>query len=484
MSERTMTLGIDVGTSGIKAVAVDDLGEQHLEVDRGYPLLTPRPGWTEQRPEDWWGAACDALHELVARLGGTEVSAVGLSGQMHGMVALDGADDVIRPAILWNDQRTGDAVAEIGEAIDRATLIRRGGNPAITGFQLAKVVWLRRAEPEAYARLRRVLFPKDYLGLRLTGRAVAEPSDASGSNAFDLAGGVWDEEVLGALGIDPGLYPEVVASDAVVGAVTPAAATVTGLRAGVPVVAGAGDNAAAATGLGLSSADMGLGSVSLGTSGVLFAPLSEPTPDPRGRVHLFAHADGGYYLLGVTLAAAGSLQWLRDTLFPELTFEELSRLAETSPAGANGATFQPYLAGERTPYMDPTLRGAWRGLTLATGRADLVRAVLEGVSFSQRDALEVMRPLAGLGRVLATGGGSRSPFWLQLLADALELPLTQLAGAPGAAYGAALLARRGVGGAITPRPAAVASFEPAPDAGLREAYDRYRAWSPGPLVDR
>jgi len=224
MSERTVTLGIDVGTSGIKAVAVDDHGVQTIEVDRGYPLLTPRPGWTEQRPEDWWNAARDALREVVAHLEGVEVAAVGLTGQMHGMVPLDEGGDVIRPALLWNDQRTGEAVREIGEVVDRATLIRRGGNPAITGFQLAKVVWLRRAEPEAYARLRTVLFPKDYLGLRLTGRAVAEPSDASGSNAFDLAHGTWDREILEALGIDPALYPEVVASDAVVGALTPDAA--------------------------------------------------------------------------------------------------------------------------------------------------------------------------------------------------------------------------------------------------------------------
>jgi xylulokinase len=483
MSERSVCLGIDVGTSGVKAVAVDASGGLMAEADRGYPLATPRPGWTEQQPEDWWAAACDALQELVAALAGTPVDALGLTGQMHGMVPLDGAGAVIRPAILWNDQRTGEAVREIEAAVDRATLVARGGNPAITGFQLAKVVWMRREEPEAYARLRRVLFPKDYLDLRLTGRAVAEPSDASGSNCFDLVRGAWDEEVLAALAIDRDLYPEVVASDAVVGPLTAEAAERTGLPEGLPVVAGAGDNAAAATGLGLSSAAPHLGSVSLGTSGVLFAPLAAPTPDPRGRVHLFAHADGGYYLLGVTLAAAGSLQWLRDTLFEDSDFAELASLAETSPVGANGVTFQPYLAGERTPYLDPDLRGAWRGLTLATRKADLVRAVFEGVVFSQRDSLEVMRPLAAPGRLLATGGGSRSPFWLQLLADALELPLTQLAGAPGAAYGAALLAHRGIGREVAPQLRPVAGYEPTASEALREAYARYRTWSPGPLAE-
>ena len=478
MDERTVALGIDVGTTSVKVAAVAGTGEQVAEAECNLTLSTPHPGWTEQHPEDWWQGACQALREIATRIGDRKLEAIGLTGQMHGMVPLDAKNDVIRPAILWNDQRTGEAAREIDATIGRQTLIERGGNPAITGFQLAKVVWLRHAEPDNFARLERVLFPKDYLGLRLTGRAVAEPTDASGSNSFHLATGRWDEDVLTKLGISPQLFPEVVASDDVIGTVTADAARVTGLPEGLPVVAGAGDNAAAATGLGLSSADAGLGSVSLGTSGVLFAPIARPTPDPHGRVHLFCHADGGYYLLGVTLAAAGSFQWLRDTLFPDLDFVELSKLAEESPTGANGVTFQPYLAGERTPYMDPDLRGAWRGLTLATHRADLVRAVLEGVAFSQRDSLEVMRPLTSLTRVLATGGGSRSRFWLQLLSDALDLPLTQLAGAPGASYGAALLAHRGLGRQVRPRLEPLVSFQPSSDGSFREAYDRYRACSP------
>jgi xylulokinase len=481
MNERAVSIGIDVGTTSVKVVAVAGTGEQVAEAECSLTLLTPHPGWTEQHPEDWWQGACKALREITTRIGDRKLEAIGLTGQMHGMVPLDAKDDVIRPAILWNDQRTGEAAREIDAAIGRQTLIQRGGNPAITGFQLAKVVWLKHAEPENYARLKRVLFPKDYLGLRLTGRAVAEPTDASGSNCFHLATGRWDEDVLAELGISPQIYPKVVASDDVIGAVAADAARATGLPTGLPVIAGAGDNAAAATGLGLSSADPGLGSVSLGTSGVLFAPIGQPTPDPHGRVHLFCHADGGYYLLGVTLAAAGSLQWLRATLFPDLNFPELSTLAEESPAGANGVTFQPYLAGERTPYLDPDLRGAWRGLTLATHRADLVRAVLEGVVFSPRDSLEVMRPLSSLTRVLATGGGSRSRFWLQLLSDALELPLTQLVGAPGASYGAALLAHRGLGREVTPKLEPLDRLRPAPNDSFREAYDRYRAWSPGAL---
>lgn len=470
--ERSVALGVDVGTSGLKAVAIDRSGATVASADRSYPLHTPQPGWTEQDPTDWREAATAALRELMGALGDRPVVGIGLSGQMHGMVALDDDGAVVRPAILWNDQRTDGAVQAIEERIPPETLIQRGGNPAITGFQLPKVVWLREHEPEAFARVRHVLFPKDWIGYGLTGRFATDPSDASGSNAFHLASKQWDEEVLGALDLDPSLFPAVVASDEVVGHVTNEAARSTGLAEGTPVVAGAGDNAAAATALGLSSERPELGSVSLGTSGVIFAPVREPTPDPQGRVHLFCHADGSYHLLGVTLAAAGSMQWLRDTLFPDRSFEELVEHGMESPVGARGVRFLPYLAGERTPHMDPDLRGAWRGLSLATDTRDLVRSVLEGVAFSLRDALEVMRPLCAVERALATGGGARSDPWLGMVADVLELPLSRPGDVPGAAYGAAVLAWRSQGETLTLRHEQGDAFEPAAD--VRAGYDR--AW--------
>ena len=309
-----LALGVDLGTSGVRVLAVDETGRVVAEGTRSYPLLTPRPGWTEQNPEDWSDETVTALRELTAKLDGHELVALGLSGQMHGMVPLDAHGEVIRPAILWNDQRTGSGVAELEAAVPRETLVARTGNPAITGFQLPKLLWLRQQEPENFARTRHVLLPKDYLGFRLTGVMAAEPTDASGTNCFEITQKVWDAEVLGALGLSAELFPQLVSSPDVVGKLTGDLAKETGLPEGLPVVAGAGDNAAAAIGLGLSSLTPGVGSVSLGTSGVVFAPLDAPTPDPEGRVHLFCHADGGYNLLGVTLAAAGSLQWYRDTL--------------------------------------------------------------------------------------------------------------------------------------------------------------------------
>ena len=471
-ADRSVAIGIDVGTSGLKAVAVAADGTTVATADASYPLLTPQPGWTEQRPADWWDAATEALRRLTHALADRSVAAVGLSGQMHGMVPLAADGSVVRPAILWNDQRTGDAVVEIEEAVGRQTLIQRGGNPAITGFQLPKLVWLRREEPEAFDRVRAVLFPKDYVGYRLTGEQASEPTDASGSNAFHLASKTWDDEVLGALGLSTDLFPSIVPSDAQVGRVTSDAAAATGIAAGTPVVAGAGDNAAAATALGLSSERPELGSVSLGTSGVIFAPLTRPDPDPKGRVHLFCHADGGYHLLGVTLSAAGSMQWLRDTLFPDHSFDELVSWAAQAEPGSRGVRFLPYLSGERTPHMDPDLRGSWQGLTLAARREDLVRSVLEGVAFSLRDALEVIRPLAQLHRALATGGGARSDVWLQLVCDTLGMPLHRPRDVPGAAYGAAVLAWREQGHRWTPDFAAAAGFEPQADA-----HDTYeRAW--------
>ena len=433
-----VTLGLDVGTSGVRVLAVDGRGVVVGETTRAYPLLTPKPGWTEQRPEDWAEATLEALTETAAELGGREVLALGLSGQMHGMVPLDASGEPVRPALLWNDQRTGAAVAEIERRVPRREMIRRTGNPAITGFHAPKLVWLRSEEPENFARTRHSLLPKDYLGYLLTGELASEPSDNSGTNLFNLEQKVWDEEVLGALELPPALFPPVVASHEVTGKLKREVAQQTGLPDGLPVVAGAGDNAAAATGLGLSSRHPGRGNISLGTSGVLFAPLDEPDPDPEGRVHLFCHADGGYNLLGVTLAAAGSLQWYRDTFAPNASFAELTKLAEKSAPGANGVTFKPYLAGERTPHLDPDLRGSWTGLSLATTQGDVVRAVLEGVAFSLRDALDIIRPLASLDELLVTGGGAKSRLWLQIVADVLGLPLVRPKQNQGAAYGAAL----------------------------------------------
>ncbi len=476
-----LALGIDVGTSGVRALAVDEVGAVVAESGRSYPLLTPRPGWTEQHPEDWLVGTLDALRDLSAQLTGQEIAVLGLSGQMHGLVPLDAQGGVVRPALLWNDQRTGAGVAEIEAAIPRRTLVARTGNPAVTGFQLPKLLWLRQAEPENFGRVRHVLLPKDYLGYALTGTMAAEPSDASGTNCFELASKTWDAEVLGALGLDTALFPDIVSSHGVIGTLTRELAAQTGLPDGLPVVAGAGDNAAAATGLGLSSRTPSLGSVSLGTSGVIFAPLDAPTPDPEGRVHLFCHADGGYHLLGVTLAAAGSFRWYRDTFAPGQSFSSLTEQAEKSQPGANGVTFKPYLAGERTPHLDPDLRGSWTGLSLATRQADIVRAVLEGVAYSLRDALDVISPLVKLERALATGGGAASDTWLQIVTDVLEVPLTRPLQSQGPAYGAALLAWQGVG--HTENAASLARRENGRDFTLeepepyREALSRYRSVS-------
>ncbi len=477
-----LVLGVDVGTTGVGVVALDARGRAVARADHAVALLTPRPGWTEQEPEDWVKAAVAGLREVADAVGADRVAAIGLSGQMHGMVALDAADRVVRPALLWNDQRTGDAVAEIEATVDRTRLIERTGNPAITGFQLPKVVWLRRSEPEAFARTTRVLLPKDHVGFRLTGEAVAEPSDASGTGAYHLAGRAWDEEILAALDLDPGLWPRLVRSDEVVGGLLASVAKRIGLRAGTPVVAGAGDNAGAATGLALGRAHPEVGSVSLGTSGVLFAALAVPTPDPAGRVHLFAHADGGFNLLGVTLSAGGSLRWYRDVFAPGRAFADLMAKAAAAPPGARGVTFKPYLAGERTPHLRPDLRGSFHGLSLATDEGDVMRAVLEGVAFSLRDAFEVMAPLARPERWLATGGGAASELWRGIVADALGAPLgrpTDAAGEPtevGAAEGAAWLAWRAVGHAPERAPSAAAWTEPNPDhsEATAAAYERYR----------
>jgi xylulokinase len=474
-----VTFGLDLGTSGVRVVAVDLEGKIVAETNGRYPLHTPKPGWTEQNPADWVEASLGALKEMKDKLEAHEVLALGFSGQMHGMVALDAEGEVVRTAPLWNDQRTGEAVREIEKRVPRQELIKRTGNPAITGFQLPKVVWLRQAEPENFRRTRHVLLPKDYLGYVLTSEMATEPSDASGIGCLNLAKKDWDEDILKALELEKSLFPKVIASHEVVGGLKSEIAGVTGLPEGLPIIAGAGDNAAAATGLGLGSHKLERGSVSLGTSGVIFMPLTEPTPDPEGRVHLFAHADGGYHLLGVTLAAAGSLQWYHDTFAPQTSFDELMTLAASSSPGAGSVLFRPYLAGERTPYLDPELRGSWTGLSLATKREDVVRSVLEGVAYSLRDALGVMEPLAEVKELLATGGGARSKLWLQIVADVLELPVVLPLSDQGAAYGAALLARKGVGaGESGVEIETSGRLEPEASAVYRDTFARYRSARP------
>lgn len=438
-------IGLDLGTGGVRAIAVDLQGQLIAQTTKTYPLLTPHPGWTEQNPVDWVTACLEALASVAQHLNGSRVLALGLSGQMHGMVALNSNGHVIRPAILWNDQRTGKAITEIAATIPQQDLIQRTGNPAITGFQLPKLVWLRQEEPQSYTQVRQIFLPKDYIGYVLTGESVTEPSDASGIGCLNLASQQWDTEILDALKLDVTLFPTVVKSTAIAGHLKPEVAHQVGLPAGLPVIAGGGDNAAAAIGLGISSSQLNRGSLSIGTSGVIFAPCDRPIPDPQGRVHLFCHVDGGYHLLGVTLAAGGSLRWYRDTFAPNTPYADLITLAEVSPPGSRGILFLPHLSGERSPHLDPDTRGAWVNLSLAHTQSDMVRAVLEGVAFSLRAALDVISEITTVEQLLATGGGARSHLWLQILADVLQIELIAPQAEEGAAYGAAILAMVGIG---------------------------------------
>ena len=391
----TALVGLDVGTSGVKALAVAPDGEVLARSERGYPLSTPRPGWAEQDPADWARAAKEALAELDV----DEVAGLGLSGQMHGLVALDADERVLRPAILWNDQRTAAECAEIEERIGLARLIELTRNRALTGFTAPKLLWLRRHEPEVYERIAHVLLPKDYVRLVLTGERAIDVADASGTLLFDVAARRWSGDVLEALDLPAAWLPTALESPTVSGQ-TPN---------GVPVAAGAGDQAAGAVGVGVH--EPGPASVVLGTSGVVFAALPEPALDPEARAHVFCHAvPGVWHAMGVMLSAAGSLGWLRDALAPGEPFDGLLAEAERWEPGVEGLVFLPYLAGERTPHADPDARGAFVGLSLRHDRGALVRAVLEGVAYGLRDCLEVLRALGctvTVGRARAAARGAR-----------------------------------------------------------------------------
>ncbi len=428
-------IGVDVGTTGVKTIAISPDGEVIAKAEANYPLSTPRPGWSEQDPEDWWRATQGTL-EAVAAAGVDDVRGIGLSGQMHGLVCLDERDKVLRPAMLWNDQRTGAECAEIEERIGLKRLIQLTGNRALTGFTAPKILWLRRHEPDVYSRISRILLPKDYVRLRLTGEHAIDVSDASGTLLFDVANRRWSEEVTEALEIPRSWLPRVLESPEISGQTAQ----------GVPVAAGAGDQAAGALGVGIDRP--GPLSVVLGTSGVVFAALPKYKAEPQARVHVFCHAvPKAWHAMGVMLSAAGSLQWFRDTLASGVPFVDLDAQAAEWAPGSDGLIFLPYLSGERTPHADPDARAAFIGLTLRHDSGSMVRAVMEGVAYGLRDSLELLTKLgvrAEAGR--ASGGGARSRLWLRIVASALGLPLELTAIEEGAAYGAALLG--GVAGGV------------------------------------
>ncbi|MER3408604.1 MAG: xylulokinase [Thermoleophilia bacterium] len=407
-------VGIDVGTTGVKGLAVSPQGEVVASAEEGYPLSTPRPGWAEQDPEHW----LLATHRVLSRLG-VEPFALGFSGQMHGLVCLDEKNRVLRPAILWNDQRTGAECAEIEERVGRERLIALTGNRALTGFTAPKILWLRRHEPEVYARVARIVLPKDYVRLRLTGEWAIDAAEASGTLLFDVERRRWSDEVVQALDIPAEWLSPVRESTE---------------------LAGAGDQQAAALGVGVI--EPGTVSVVLGTSGVVLAPLAAYAHDWQGRVHAFCHAlPDRWEAMGVMLSAGGSLRWFRDALAPRSSYAELTAEAERWPAGAEGLVFLPYLQGERTPHADPEARGSFTGLSLRHDRGALVRAVLEGVAYGLRDSLALLQELGvapTAGR--ASGGGTKSELWLRIVASVLDLPLELPVVEEGSAYGAALLA--------------------------------------------
>ncbi|MFO8013126.1 MAG: xylulokinase [Phycisphaerae bacterium] len=451
-------LGIDIGTSGTKTLLVDEDGRIAASVTAEYPAYAPKPAWSEQDPADWWQATADTIRQALQKAGidGKEVGGIGLSGQMHGSVFLDSSGNVLRRAILWNDQRTGAECAEITDAAGgREALIGMVANPALTGFTAPKILWVRKHEPHVYEKTAKILLPKDYVRYRLTGEFATEVSDASGTLLLDVARRAWSADLLGRLQIDSGLLPEVYESQEVSGRLTAEAAEATGLEPGTPVVGGGGDQAAGAVGNGIVR--RGVISATLGTSGVVFAHADEVETDPEGRVHTFCHAvEGKWHVMGVVLAAGGSLQWFRNTLCQDIVaeakesgvdpYERITADAADIPPGSDGLYFLPYLTGERTPHADPNARAAWIGLSNMHTRAHMARAVMEGATYAMRDCLEIIQ---GMGvpveEVRVAGGGARSAVWRGLQADVYKHPVWTVSSEEGPAYGVALLAGVGTG---------------------------------------
>jgi xylulokinase len=451
-------LGIDVGTSGTKTLAVNDRGKIVGQALATYPCYHPKPLWSEQDPEDWWEATVKTVRSAVkqAKLKPADVRAIGLSGQMHGSVFLDKQDRVIRRALLWNDQRTGAECEEIERrAGGREQLISMVANPALTGFTAPKILWLRNHEPKNFAKTVKILLPKDEIRRRLTGEFATEVSDASGMLLLDVVHRCWSKDLLSRLELDEGLLAKCYESEEVTGTLSREAAKALGLSTDCLVVGGAGDCAAGAVGNGIVKP--GLLSTSIGTSGVVFVHSDTPQFDPLGRVHTFCHAvRGKWHMMGVTLSAGGSLHWFKNAFCETVAelakrrkidvYDVLTEEAAVTPPGSEGLFFLPYLTGERTPHADPLARGAFVGLTLRHSRGHMVRAILEGVTYSLRDCLAIIEEQGVVVKqIRATGGGARSSFWRQLQANVLGKTVFSMAADEGPAYGVALLAAVGAG---------------------------------------
>ena len=495
----TFFLGIDVSTTGAKALIIDEQGNFIASHTTEYPLSTPKPLWSEQDPHDWWNGTSASIRAALskANLAGEAISAVGLTGQMHGLVMLDKSDRVLRPAILWNDQRTGPQCEEITAQVGGLErLLALTGNQVLPGFTAPKIVWVRQHEPGVYEKTTHILLPKDYARFCLTGEYATEVSDASGTSLLNVEQRTWSKEMLTALEIPEAWLPTCTESDRVSGRISESAAKATGLKTGTPVVGGGGDQAAQAVGSGIVTS--GIISVTSGTSGVVFAHADHYAAEPQGRLHAFCHAvPGKWHYMGVMLSAGGSFRWLRDSIGgPEKTvatytgddpYDLLTREAALAPVGSEGLLFLPYLTGERTPYPDPQARGAFVGLTVRHDKTHLVRSVLEGVSFGLRDSLELIKGLGvPITQVRASGGGARSAVWRQIQADVFGTELVLVNVTEGAAYGAALLAGVGAGVYRSVEEAVTATVKvtdrTAPVAAHTQAYEKwypaYRALYP------
>ncbi|MGD2041584.1 MAG: xylulokinase, partial [Anaerolineae bacterium] len=449
-----------------------------------YPFETPRPLWSEQQPDLWWQATITGIRQVLdqSQVDPASIAGVGLTGQMHGLVLLDAAGNVLRPAILWNDQRTGDQCHTIRQRVGRERLIQITGNDALPGFTAPKILWVQEHEPEIYAQVAHLLLPKDYVRYRLTGEYATDKAGAAGTLLVDIEARDWSVDLLTTLDIPPQWLPPCHEGPHVTGYISARAAEATGLKAGIPVVGGGGDQAAQAVGVG--AVEPGIVALTLGTSGVVFASTGKPFVEPGGRLHAFCHAlPGRWHLMGVMLSAAGSLRWYRDTLAPGIPFDALIGPAHDVPAGSEGLLFLPYLTGERTPYADPLARGAFVGLTVRHSQAHMTRSLLEGVGLGLRDIFELIQS-AGLDKirqVRISGGGAKSALWRQILADILGTELVTVNTTEGAAYGAALLAATGAGvyadvdSACAATIHVVGSTSPGPDAAVyEEIYPLYR----------